>query len=284
MKYITNNSKTFAAKILFNLLSELGYTDIKHFQKHNRLSVDGIFGLKSHSALYNILLNVKNVNFESNYFKSNYPKNQIIWHHSAGWDNARGMFEWWKKDGRKHVATAIGIEDDGTVYRGFDESYWAASIGCSANVFKQNGIELKWAKDRNGKWYATNNITLDMGAVAVEICNWGNLTKKTKYAYSWANTIVPDEKVIELDYKGFSHYEKYTDEEITALKYWTLLMAIRFEIPVDYNEDRFWTVNKDALSGKKGIYTHNSYRSDKTDVSPQPHLIEMAKSLGEYMK
>jgi hypothetical protein len=284
MNYITSNSKTVAANILFNLLAELGYSDIKSFQKANGLVVDGVFGLKSHAALYNKLLKVVPVNFESNYFKSNYSKKQIIWHHSAGWDNARGMFDWWKKDGRTHVATAIGIEDDGKVYKGFDEGYWAASIGCKAEVFKQYGIELKWAKNRHGKWYATNNMSLDMGAVAVEICNWGNLTQKTKYAYSWANTVVDEDKVIELDYKGYTHFEKYTDAEIKSLKYWTLLMAIRFDIPVEYDEDRFWTVNKDALSGKKGLYTHNSYRVDKTDVSPQPHLIEMAKTLGDYMK
>lgn len=283
MDYITHKSKTMPAKVLFNLFDDIGVKSIGDFQKKNNLIVDGIFGINTYSALYFHLLNVKPVNFESNYFKSTYPKKQIIWHHSAGWDNARGMYSWWIMDGRKHVATAIGIEDDGSVYRGFDEGYWAASIGCKPHVFKNHGIPLKWAKNRYGRWYVTNNTTLDMGAVAVEICNWGGLTKKIKYAYSWANTIVDEDKVIELDYKGHSHYEKYTEEEIKSLKYWTLLMAIRFNIPVDYDEDRFWTVNKDALSGKRGLYTHNSYRADKSDVAPQPKLISMAKSLRDYM-
>lgn len=284
MNYITEKSNTVASKILFNLLEEYNYKNIKDFQKKNGLYVDGIFGINSYTGLYNKLLDVVPVNFKHHYFESTYPKKQIIWHHSAGWDNARGMFNWWKQDGKTHVATAVGITDDGKLYKGFDEKHWAASIGCSASVFKQHGIQLKYAKSSYGRWYVTNNIILDKGAVAVEICNWGNLTKKSKYYYSWADARVDEDKVIEIDFKGSKYYEKYTDTEIETLKLWTLLNAIRFDIPVDYNEDRFWTVNKDALTGKKGLYTHNSYRIDKADVSPQPNLITMAKSLCYYMR
>jgi hypothetical protein len=33
------------------------------------------------------------------------------------------------------------------------------------------------------------------------------------------------------------------------------------------------------LMGDPGVYTHNSVRPDKTDVSPQPKLIDMLKKL-----
>jgi hypothetical protein len=62
------------------------------------------------------------------------------------------------------------------------------------------------------------------------------------------------------------------------------LNAIRFQIPVDYSYDDFFKVSKKALSGQKGVFTHNSYRSDKSDVSPQPKLIKMAESMIEYTK
>ena len=284
MNLIKHNSTNLGAKILFNLLSELKYSDIRDFQRKNNLTADGLFGMKSFEGLYKKLLKVVDVNFESYYFKSTYQKRQIIWHHSAGWDNARGMFEWWKQDGRVHVATSVGITDNGTVWRGFDEKYFAASIGCSSSVFKAHNIPLKYGKNSMGNWYVSNNLTLDKGAVAVEICNWGNLTEKDGKYYSWANAEVPSSKVVELNYKGYKYFEKYTSAEIKALKYWTLLNAIRFDIPVNYNEDDFWTVNKNALSNVSGVYTHNSYRQDKTDVSPQQNLIKMAKSLGKYMR
>lgn len=283
MNIITDKSKpSNSTIILHNLLNELGYNSIIQFQSENGLKVDGQFGLVSFKVLYNKLLNVINVPFEGYYHKTQFPKKQIIWHHSAGWDNARGMFESWARDNMEHVATAIGINDKGEIYRGFDESYWASSIGCKQQVFSQFGIKPIRATI-NGKVY-TNNSMLDAQAIGVEICNAGQLFEKNGKLVSWFNWQVPEDKIIEVNYKGYKYFEKYTDDEIKALKYWTLLMGIRFDIPVDYNEDRMWTVNKKALSGEVGVYTHNSYREDKADVSPQEHLIKMAIELNDYMK
>ena len=279
LEIISSNSNGFHKNILMNILTELGYVDIVDFQKRNGLTADGLFGMMSYNKLYSILLKVEAVDFEGNYFKVQFPKKQIIWHHSAGWDNVRGMFDWWKNDKVYHVATAIGINDEGTVYRGFDESYWAASIGCTSDIFIANGVQLKYVNGR-----VANNYELDQAAVAVEVGNWGNLTLKDGKYYSWANAVVPAEKVIELNYKYNKFYEAYTDAEIKTLKYWTLLNAIRFQIPVNYSYDDFFKVSKKALSGEKGVFTHNSYRFDKTDVSPQPKLIKMAESMIEYAK
>ena len=49
-------------------------------------------------------------------------------------------------------------------------------------------------------------------------------------------------------------------------------------IPLKYNPD-IWDVTTRALKGESGVYTHNSVRYDKVDVSPQPKLIEMLQSL-----
>ena len=61
-------------------------------------------------------------------------------------------------------------------------------------------------------------------------------------------------------------------------------MAIRFNIPLDYrHEDMFpYKESKRALSGAPGLYTHCSFRKDKTDVHPQKELVEMAMSLKKY--
>jgi len=40
-----------------------------------------------------------------------------------------------------------------------------------------------------------------------------------------------------------------------------------------------WEVSKKALKGESGIFTHNSIRKDKTDIFPQPEMIQMLKSL-----
>jgi hypothetical protein len=243
-------------------LKDFGFKTIEEFQKFAKIKIDGIFGLVSWNSLYNYILEVQSLDFESYYFKQTHPKKQIVWHHSAGWDNARGMFDWWKNDGVVHVATSIGIVDSGTIFKGYDESFWGHHIG------------LKHI----------NNTVLNQQSIAVEICNWGNLIEKNGKFYSWANTEVPKSKAIELNYKGFKFYEIYTDEEIKALKYWTLLNAMRFEIPLAYREADMWKESQNAINGVPGIYTHNSYLSWKTDVSPQPKLITMAKELENYEK
>jgi hypothetical protein len=279
MKLITETTQSKSKIILINLLEEMGYKDIKTFQQENNLIVDGLFGINSYNALYNIILNPQPVLFDNYYYKQAHPKKQIILHHSAGWDNARGMFNWWMNDGVSHVATSIGISDDGKLYKGFDEQYWAFSIGCKTQTFINNGVQLKY---RNGR--IINNQQLDEQAVAVEICNWGTLTKKNDKYYSWANAEVFPSKVIELNYKNQKYFEIYTDEEIETTKNWILLNSIRFDIPIDYSYDDMFSVSKKALSGEAGIFTHNSYRLDKSDISPQPKMLDMLKNLIHYTK
>ena len=42
-----------------------------------------------------------------------------------------------------------------------------------------------------------------------------------------------------------------------------------------------WNISSNALSGKNGIYTHVSYREDKSDMHPQAELIAMLQSLSQ---
>ena len=49
-----------------------------------------------------------------------------------------------------------------------------------------------------------------------------------------------------------------------------------------YKQDlqgKAFELNKQALAGAEGVWTHTNVRSDKFDLSPQPALIEMIKSL-----
>ncbi len=261
MLVITEQQKTARKNIFMNLLAELGYKSIIDFQNAHSLVADGLAGINTYNALYQRLLKVVDLqNFAGNFYKETYTKRQIIWHHSAGWDDARGMYDWWRQDGAYHVATAIGIVDAGTVFRGYDEQFWAHHIGMQHPL----------------------NVLRNQQSVAVEICNWGALTETPEGLKTWAGAIVPKNKAIELNYKGIKYYETYTDAEIESLKRWTLLNALRFDIPVAYREADMWAVSKNGIEGVAGIYTHNSFISWKSDVSPQPKLIAMAKKLKDY--
>ena len=176
------------------------------------------------------------------------------------------MYEWWEKDGREHVATATGITDDGKLFRGFDEENWAWHLGCKDKDFKHLGL--------------TNNaLQLEKFSIGTEVCNAGSLDNKHK---SWFGYQPPEDRVIELDYKKAKYFETYTDQECATLKYWTLLNALRFKIPLYYREWDMWNLSFDALRAVPGIYTHNSFREDKNDISPQPNIIRTAKELELY--
>jgi len=44
-------------------------------------------------------------------------------------------------------------------------------------------------------------------------------------------------------------------------------------------DENVFSLSKDALSGKPGIFGHCSYRLDKSDIHPQKEMIDMLKSL-----
>ena len=79
-------------------------------------------------------------------------------------------------------------------------------------------------------------------------------------------------------YKNYKYVHAYTDAQIAAVKDLLILWNQKYSIPLKYNED-IWDVTPRALKGEAGIYTHNSVRFDKIDITPQPKIIEMLKSL-----
>ena len=204
------------------------------------------------------LKSIKTLDFpENQYYRAEHPKKQVVLHHSAGWDNSRNMFAGWAKDPAR-IATCIGICDDGTITQGFSSKFWGHHIGAKH----------------------PNNTSLNMQSIGIEICAWGPLKKVNGKYYSWAGAEVPEEKVqvYAKPFKGSLYYEKYTEAEIESVRQLLVHWNKQFGIPLDYHAD-MWEVSERALSGKPGIWTHVSYRADKSDCHPQPELIEMLKSL-----
>ncbi len=57
----------------------------------------------------------------------------------------------------------------------------------------------------------------------------------------------------------------------------------KYGIPFVYDYDVLFpstsTVSLAAFEGTSGVYTHNSFRTGKSDVFPQAELIQMFKSI-----
>jgi hypothetical protein len=212
---------------------------------------------------------------KSQYIKEEIKKTQIVLHHTAGNSSGVGTIKMWDTDDRGRIATCVTISGkgqskdtyDGEICQAFSSKYWAYHLGIKPDVFRANALPYK---------------SIDPLAIGIEICNWGPLTlKKDGKFYNYVNREVPADQVTELatPYKGHKYYHRYTDAQIESVRqllvYWNKI----YGIPLTYNEKDMWSVSKNALSAVSGVYTHNSYRKDKSDIHPCPRMIAMLKSL-----
>lgn len=209
-------------------------------------------------------MNIKQVAF-SDYYKEITAKKQIYLHHTAGTGNAENVFSNWERDKQGRIGTCVAIGRDGSIVQGFKSEFWAYHLGLTSQPFRANNLPF---------------IPLDKISIGIEIVNWGYLTKKGDKFYSYAGTEVPKDEVTTLakPFKGQKYFQSYTPEQIDSTIELLKLWKDKYNIDITYNDD-IWDVSKRALSGENGVFTHNSVRSDKSDVFPCPNLIEALKTL-----
>jgi N-acetyl-anhydromuramyl-L-alanine amidase AmpD len=210
---------------------------------------------------------------ETEYLKESCDKKQIVLHHTAGNSSGVNVVNDWNKDKRGRIATCVTISGkgqkntfDGEIIQAFSSKHWAYHLGVKTDVFKAR--KLPW-------------INLDKISIGIEICNWGALDFENGKYLTYVDSVVKSEDVVELSepFKGKKFYHKYTNAQIDSVRNLLLYWKDIYNIDLSYDYDRLFTVNDAALTGKEGLYTHNSYRKDKIDVVPQPELIAMLKSL-----
>ena len=218
------------------------------------------------------------------YYDETIKKDTIYIHHTAGGHRPDYTIAGWNADKTKNgqqlkVATAfviggLSITDkdaswDGVICRCFPEDKWAHHLGLTA----------------------TNNGQLNSKSIAIEICNYGPITRSNDgNFYNYVNKLVPPEMVVQLakPFQGYTYYHKYTEMQLAALKDLLHDLSSRFSIDIQQglkpllvqgNGAGSFLLNQDALAGKPGLWTHTNVRKDKFDCSPQDNLIAMIKSL-----
>lgn len=220
------------------------------------------------------------VDFPHNrYFREETPKDQIVIHHTVSGPYAQGNINWWISQPQR-IATHFIIQGDGKIYQLYSSKFWAHHLG----------IKSSFLKDMGFKDYSSRNETLNKRSIGIEICNWGPLLK-TNGIYNPAlwdkNKYVPHSRVIinennvqyyDSPFRGFNYYEKYTNEQIISVNRLLVYLCDKFNINKTYFPE-MWDISKDALGGKNGIWTHCSYRADKSDIHPQPDMVKMLKLL-----
>lgn len=210
------------------------------------------------------------VDFPDNqYYKKETPKKQIVLHHTVSGVGVNGDIASWLSNADR-IATAMIVGRDGKIYQCFSTKYWGHHLGT----------------------HAANNQKLNENSIGIEIDSWGGLVKNTNgkyYPALWDATkkkFVPNSKAGEVKdvvlypngYRGFYAFEKYTDAQIEAVRKLLVFWKERFNIPLNYNSD-MWDLSTKAMSGTPGVWSHVSYRKDKSDCHPQIELINMLKSI-----
>lgn len=210
------------------------------------------------------------------YVRERTEKRQIVLHHTASGPGVDGDINWWMKTPER-VATHFIVDREGQVHQLFDEEFWAWHLGLQQKVFTQMGVPYK---------------QLDRQSIGIEIDSWGYLEPHTDgqfYPAKWNGTRnVPNTAAKPVKYfyeyctnqkwKGHRYYERYTTAQINAVRDLVRELCRRHDIPKTYNPD-MWEVSKRALTGTPGIFAHCSYRTDKSDIHPQPEMLTMLKSL-----
>lgn len=215
---------------------------------------------------------------------------QIFLHHTAGHqrqDRAEGTINGWNKrngpnqvkktkknpTGRSHGSTTCVIDGDGALERCVPENRKAHSEGVA-----------------NSQW-----------SVSVELMALGWFDKFDKENQQWyressyGKTRCPKGKAVDpvgfdlnplpTGYRGYPKYHQYStpmvDTCIKLIKEWCYRYNIKFIFNQKAYDDMFPSKNNTPLLRKttKGVFTHNSVKksSEKTDVFPDPYLIQQLK-------
>lgn len=217
---------------------------------------------------------------ENQYIREKTPKNQIVLHHTASGRGVDGDFRHWLNTPER-IATSYIIAHDGTIYELFSPDFWGYHLGIKMDVFVRHKIKPKYLTDAKGNSYFANNILLEKGSIGIELDSWGPLERVNGRYYSYTGKLVPEEQVQvygEIYFRRKKYYEKYTPEQIHSLSFLLKVLSEQYNIPLTYRS-HMWEVSQEALMGVPGVWTHVSYREDKTDCHPQPELIKMLQEL-----
>lgn len=199
---------------------------------------------------------LKPVNFPAkNYFTALQRKTQIVLHHTAG-GSAMSAINWWKtrNDGKGTIATPYVIERDGTIYQLFNTFAWAHHLGVSG---KPNLCRF---------------------SIGIELVCWGAI------AESDIGKRVPEKEVVDYGFgggamfRGSRYFQNYTDAQLESISLLLPILSTFADIPLVYNEKNLFSLSPDALAGVPGLYTHVSYRQDKSDLHPQQELKEVLRT------
>lgn len=283
---------------------------VKRWQKANGLKDDGEVGPVTWRAMglattdieeqfpgsSSGVLNIKKAYLpKGEYYPGPTQKDWVFIHHTAGWNDPYGTISAWGRDTRGEIATEFvlggpkisngDITYDGELVQAFPPGGYAWHLGTGNNLMHRN-------------------------SVAIEVCNFGYLTKggynkwnaktgknewialKPNSYYTYVGTEVEpgSSQLVTLPkaFRGHLTWHRYSDAQLSVLKDLILHIADRDGIDVrkglpelikSKGADAFDFFDVKFVGRTPGLWSHTNVRKDKVDMFPQPELIDMLLSL-----
>lgn len=169
---------------------------------------------------------------EQDYFKiDTLSKKWICLHHTVSRD-AFFDLQWWGKTAEK-VATSFLIQRSGEIIQCFDDKYWAWHLGL---------------KDFNEK----DNINFNKQTVGIEIVNLGPVRESFPERF-------------EYNYRGFKHWQPYTDMQYLAVAEVLKHLWGKYDIPKTICDSLEFDL---TVFVNYGVFSHRNVNRTKSDVSP----------------
>lgn len=206
---------------------------------------------------------------DKSYWATPKSKKQIVLHHTVSGNGIGGDITTWINNANK-VSTTYIISREGKITQLFNSDDWAYHLGIPSSTFTKFNLKI-------------SNVTLNAESIGIELDNWGGLIKKSdnEYVTSYKSIIkLSDDNVIYYKdgYRGYNYFEAYSNNQLTALGKLLLYLCKKYNISTEYHDNMF-EQNVMALSQTNGIWSHSSFRSDKSDVHPDPNLINLLKTI-----
>ena len=245
------------------------------------------------------------------YFPEETHKIQVVLHHTAilnaSIQNVIGKEKGDSWRGRTdHVSTHFIIQRDGSYDQLFDLKYWANHLGSrqKGSSYLQKAtisIELEgvgFLKYVNGTGMRTKRGEISFSNDARFKQGTQSFTyEKLKGGIDEIAVAKPVEMnsdgslKVQPNYRGYTYYQAYTTPQLATLRkvlgeikkaYPNIVIGSTYsgEKGTKFNEQfpGKGEISSTAFKNQPGIYTHNSYRTDKRDVFPQKELIELLQN------
>ena len=263
---------------------------VRAFQQENGLEVDGIAGPQTMAAIharvattdrservyspYEGLVVNKYFLPRDEYKAGPTPKEYLFLHHTAGWHNPYRTVDIWAQDDRGQIATEFVL--GGRSIKGNDDHYDGVLVQC----IPEGGYGWHLGLGRDGSFHMHTH------SVGVELCNFGYAVNGRSYI----NVPIEPEQLVSTSqpFRGYTQWHGYSDKQLETLKLFILWIAERDSIDVRaglvseirQKGGQAFEFNEDAYHGRiKGMWSHTNVHRGKSDLSPQPNLMDMLLSL-----